>query len=138
MAYIDSYQFDLDQEIAAERRAGYCSCPKCGGYPDLDESGRAYTCYFCCDSGVVPQAVMVAWERAERDEREQFRPARLGTFPTQRSDFWEYASDDEIALECRPGNRLFTRLVPSAPAWVKCPELVARTQDDPCWDDIPF
>ena len=28
-------------------------CPSCGGYPDLDESVRPYTCYACCNNGYV-------------------------------------------------------------------------------------
>ena len=29
-------------------------CPRCGGgwYMDLDESGRPYTCYHCCNGTV--------------------------------------------------------------------------------------
>jgi hypothetical protein len=30
-------------------------CPRCGGMPDLDEDGRPYTCFFCCNTGSVPK-----------------------------------------------------------------------------------
>jgi hypothetical protein len=31
-------------------------CHRCGGYPDVDESGRPYTCYCCGDTGRVSLA----------------------------------------------------------------------------------
>ena len=32
-------------------------CPKCGGVPEFDEDGRHYTCFFCCNRGLVPESV---------------------------------------------------------------------------------
>jgi len=33
-------------------------CPRCGGrwYEDLDEDGKPYTCFFCCNEGRVTEA----------------------------------------------------------------------------------
>src|SRR3954468_9296211 len=108
MAYIDSYQFDLDQELAAERRAGYGICPKCGGWPEEDGEGRFYTCFFCCDTGSVSMATLEAYERDEADAREQFRPAFLGIFPLAPSpDDW-MMDEDDAAFKRAPGHRLFT------------------------------
>lgn len=88
MSYIDSRQFDLNQELAAERAAGYGTCPKCGGYPDMDEDGKYYTCFFCCDTGSVPMAVVKEWERDETDAREYqpLRPVVGGKHVVQRYD----------------------------------------------------
>ena len=30
-------------------------CPRCGGIPEYDDEGRPYSCFFCCDAGVVPE-----------------------------------------------------------------------------------
>jgi hypothetical protein len=75
MAYLESRQFDLDMELQAERRAGYCNCPQCGGIPDYDSDGRPFTCYYCCDTGSVPAEVAAQWERDEADARE-YAPLR--------------------------------------------------------------
>jgi hypothetical protein len=130
MSYLDSYQFDLDQEIAAERAAGYHSCPRCGGHPDYDETGRPYTCFFCENTGCVPAAVVEQFARDERDAMEAFAPVRLGVFPTQEESFWESANDEEIAAETRPGRRLFTRFIRPQPTYA----VYANGE----FDDIPF
>lgn len=75
MSYIESRQFDLDQELVAERAAGYATCPRCGGCPDYDEDGRPFTCFYCCDTGTVPAAVAAEWERDEADAHE-YQPLR--------------------------------------------------------------
>lgn len=133
MAYIDSYQFDLDQELAAERRAGYGRCPRCGGHPEMDEYGMQYTCFYCCNRGEVPQAWIDAEERAERDFMEQFRPTYLGTVPRQaRADDWMLDADDPDFAPLPAGRGLFTTLIPRA-ALIDRTALVDLTDDD-----IPF
>src|SRR3954462_14456753 len=108
MSYIDSYQFDLDQERAAERRAGYCACPRCGGHPEYDSDGRVFTCFFCCDEGVVRASIVEAMERDEQDEREQFRPKYLGAYPIAAApDDW-MLDEEDAAFKCAPGHRMFT------------------------------
>ena len=29
-------------------------CGQCGGHPDMDDEGKFYTCFHCCDTGLVP------------------------------------------------------------------------------------
>lgn len=31
-------------------------CPRCGGGVEFDEEGKPYTCYRCCDTGMVTRA----------------------------------------------------------------------------------
>jgi hypothetical protein len=74
--------------------ATHADCPQCDPlHPELDESGRAYTCYFCCDTGRVDAAVAAACHRAQDDELERFRPAILGVFPKRAPA--TYSSDGE-------------------------------------------
>lgn len=143
--YLESRQFDLDQELAAERAAGYGTriCPRCGGNPEADEDGNWYTCFYCCNTGSVSAEVADAEERRERDFAEQFRPVHLGVYLDIRStraydgsdgmgggDPYGPDWDDEFGPIARaPGHRLFTRLIPAPrPAPVI----------DLCDDDIPF
>lgn len=53
---------------------GMAVCPRCAGCPELDEDGHAYTCYFCCDEGVVTIADA---EREERDATDAVEYVRL-------------------------------------------------------------
>lgn len=68
--------------------AAKCDCPQCGGYPELDESGRPYTCYLCCDSGYVDAAIVVAWDRDAQDaiEYRSLRPVVGGKHLVARYD----------------------------------------------------
>lgn len=51
-------------------------CPKCDPlHPELDEDGRPYACYFCGDSGAVPQAVADAYWQDLTDAAEYPRLA---------------------------------------------------------------
>lgn len=81
-------------------------CPRCGGYPDLDEVGRAYACYFCFDEGKVTEDVVLAIEAAERDFAEKFAPKALGVFAKAIE-----LDDDYDPPADKPGRGLFTRLV---------------------------
>lgn len=81
--------------------AGKCDCPKCGGYPELDEDGRAYTCYFCEDTGYVDAAVAEAYWRDRTDEVEYVRPTPVvggkhlvARFDRVSGDAW----DEELPL----------------------------------------
>lgn len=127
--------------------AGLALCPRCAGYPELDESGRPYTCYFCCDVGYVDAAVARAEELAESDVTEQFRPACKGAFAGPDSIDWEYASDEEIAdttaRESKPGHRLFTGLYDiersiKAAARAACAAAYRAAPAAADFDDIPF
>lgn len=115
---------------------GFGICPRCGGQPDMDEEGHYYTCFFCHDTGTVPAEVLARWERDETDEREQFRPVRLGTYI--RPFAHEYDYDYADAPVEGPGHRMFSRLI-SPPVW---PAAYVRrvcnnslTMGD---DDLPF
>lgn len=103
------------------------SCPQCGGFPDFDEEGKAYTCYFCCDTGTVDATVAAAYWQDIEDFEHRFAPRHLGIFvhPMQN----EYDWDDDRPLHA--GHRLFTRLIPPAPRTRTAP---ARLADD----DLPF
>lgn len=101
-------------------------CPRCGGMPDYDEDGRPFTCFCCCDTGLVPEAVAAAELRAHIDAEEAFAPTRLGIF--ERPMLHEYDWADDWDTPRAPGHRLFTRLIPANP--VKAPVIA--------WEDIPF
>lgn len=124
------HQIDQAQELAAERRAGYGCCPRCGGYPDTDEYGRTYTCYFCCDTGRVPQAVLDAYDQDETDRMQQFLPTRLGICESI-PQYQEWDDGDYEQEPLKPGHRLFSRLIPVYPR--SAPRVV-----DLMDDDIPF
>lgn len=85
-------------------------CPKCDrAYPELDEEGRAYSCFFCGDTGRVPSAVARAYWQGLQDEEERFAPSRLGIFVRPRPMWHEDDyGDDEPAPAA--GHRLFTRI----------------------------
>jgi len=59
-------------------------CPRCCGIPDFDEDGRAFTCYFCCDTGTVDKWVAdshardAAWHYYVECERRIAERAALG------------------------------------------------------------
>lgn len=99
-------------------------CPKCGGYPEYDEDGGRYTCYFCCDTGRVESEVAEAYYRVEDDYREQFAPRHV-------SGCWREQRYDEEGPTGSKYRKLFTGLsgMPRVPA----PVLV-----DDGFDDIPF
>lgn len=90
-------------------------CPKCAGYTELDDEGCAYTCYFCCDSGRVPQEVAEHFYRAELDDAEQFAPKHLGIFIRPMQSEYDFSDDDAEPADA--GHRLFTRLIQNAPAY---------------------
>lgn len=54
----------------------HMDCPACGGYwfDDLDESGRPYTCYVCCNTGYVSKEVYEEYGR--QYEKEQILSAQ--------------------------------------------------------------
>jgi hypothetical protein len=46
--------------------AGKAECPECGGegFNGIEEdSGRPFTCYFCCETGLVPEQVAADYWR---------------------------------------------------------------------------
>lgn len=85
-------------------------CPQCGGFPDYDEEGKPYTCYFCCDAGIVEAEVAEAYYRALDDQAHRFAPRRLGIFVRMPASEWDEVGDEEVAAEQVPGHRLFTRI----------------------------
>lgn len=103
----------------------FAPCPQCGGHTELDEDGHAYTCYFCCDTGIVEASVAAAHLQAEIDRAEQFRPSRNGIYLKPGP----FADEDEY--EPQPGYRLFTRLLPRAPR-------IAYASASTVYDEIPF
>lgn len=105
-------------------------CPRCGGYPEFDEEGRVYTCFFCCDTGSVSQAVADAFYREQDDAAEQFMPSRLGIFFRPMTDEYDWPEPGEECTPAPAGHRLFTRLIPAAPA--------ARRAVSLTDEDIPF
>jgi hypothetical protein len=115
-------------------------CPQCGGFPDYDEEGKAYTCYFCCDAGVVEAAVADAYDRALADQAEKFAPKRLGIFFRMPVSEWEEISDEEVAAEQVPGHRLFTGLWEIAQSLKhdRLATVLAMHCADAGVDDIPF
>ncbi len=62
---------------AKQAPLGMAECPQCDPCcPELDEDGRPYACYFCCDTGWIEQAVA--------DEYRQRKPVTT----------WHLADDD--------------------------------------------
>lgn len=102
----------------------FVDCPRCGGIPDYDEEGKPYTCFFCCDSGVVRKSVADEEERlaaeyeAERAAKEAEKRKRLGV-----PDGYGYYID-EVDGELR--------LIPPRKPWAPVPV------EDLYIDDIPF
>lgn len=74
----------------------FADCPKCGGYPDLDEDGRPYTCFYCCDTGRVPAecAQEEEQERADQCEYRRLTAVVDGKHIVQCCD--EYEGWDEL------------------------------------------
>lgn len=106
----------------------FACCPQCGGFPEFDEDGLPYTCYFCCDTGRVEQSVADAYMQAVTDDREQFRPRVLGVYLRPMASEYDYGDEQEPA----PGSRMFTRLVRAQPAARVTPAV------DLYADEIPF
>lgn len=52
-------------EIGELAHRALVQCPSCGGWPELDETGRPYTCFRCCDTGWITKA---AYEEEARHE----------------------------------------------------------------------
>lgn len=99
------------------------TCPRCFGFPELDEAGHPYTCYVCCDTGSVSADLAESIQREEADYAEKFTPARLGVFARSPAEF----DEDELGAPA-PGSRLFTR-------FIRIPRAPIVTS----WDtDIPF
>jgi len=96
-------------------------CPQCGGNPDMDEDGRYFTCFFCCDTGFVSQEVVDEMEREEQLYKDH---ANSMAVRVQRCYFDEY--EGCVA----PHANLFTRL---RGLEKKRPQYAAEA-----YDDIPF
>jgi hypothetical protein len=59
-----------------EMNALQAACPKCNPlYPELDEDGIPYTCYACCDTGIVDKAYADAYLR-DLDDACEYRGMR--------------------------------------------------------------
>jgi hypothetical protein len=80
-------------------------CYRCGGSPDVDEDGAFYTCFVCCNTGLLPKAEVDAHYQAEVDYAEAFRPKHLGIFVKKATVYTdssgesygdEYAGYDEM------------------------------------------
>lgn len=103
------------------------NCPKCDPMnPELDESGCAYTCYFCCNTGRVPQAQAQAYWQDLQDsiEYQPLRPVVNGKH--QRLDGDEYDSW-YVALPLLP-----------ASIFPKPARVTGWAHVDNGTDDIPF
>lgn len=102
-------------------------CPRCCGFPEFDEEGKLYSCYFCCDSGMVPEAVAAAeardaaWARHVSAERAIKRRIELGV-PAG----WGYYIDEYEGVVMIPPRKLVAPKVWGADA-------VSEMDDD-----IPF
>lgn len=100
-------------------------CPSCGGdgHTGMDEDGRYYTCYRCCETGMVTKASADAEEAEEARvmaELEAEAIARRKEYGVP--DGWGYRLDEEEGVI----------LIPPRPAPGVKP--VAVDYDD----DIPF
>jgi hypothetical protein len=72
--------------------ASHADCPKCDPCnPELDEDGRPYTCYFCCDTGRVDTASAAAYWQDLTDSTEyvQLRPVVNGKHIAHRCDEYD-------------------------------------------------
>lgn len=72
-------------------------CPRCGGNPDCDETGRPYTCFYCYDEGYV--SLDVSFEEYLRDAdmyAYSHAPLVRGDRPLPRA-----VDDDEPAIIAR-------------------------------------
>jgi len=58
----------------------HMECPACFGYwyQDVDECGQPYTCYVCCNTGIVTKEVYEEYGR--QYEREQIESARSDAY----------------------------------------------------------
>ena len=65
------------------------NCNPCS--PDLDEDGRAYSCYCCGDTGWVPQAVAdaEARDKTDRYEYRRLRPQLVTRYDNEADMAWE-------------------------------------------------
>lgn len=110
----------------------HAECPKCNPlYPELDEQGRPYTCFFCGDTGYVSEAVAQAYYRDIQDWDERFAPRCLGVFLPGLYHHPDFDFDPDVTPS--PGSRLFTRLIPEPR-----PQPVPALAGDMFEDDIPF
>lgn len=97
-------------------------CPQCAGVPDCDESGRAYTCYLCCNTGMVRQDIAhaieraCAWSRYCATEAAIRKRAELGV-----PDGWGYYIDEY-----------------EGPVFVPPPAAAPTAASKDEWEDIPF
>lgn len=104
----------------------WVDCPQCGGFPELDEDGRYYTCFFCGDRGFV--SLDVAFEhfaaecagRAADDLRVERIRAELGI-----PDGYGWRFDEESGEIVLIPPRRPHAAPPAAPSW-------------DYGDDIPF
>jgi hypothetical protein len=105
-------------------------CPHCDPlHPELDEDGFPYTCYVCCDTGIVSKAYADAYWQEQEDNAQYrgMRPVVNGKHIVQKCD--EYESWEEE----RP-------LLPAS-IFTKAKRIDTRTpheivMDD--FDDIPY
>lgn len=105
--------------------SGVAECPQCDpSCPELDEDGHAYTCYFCCDTGRVPQDVADAYWQAQTDSVEYRRllPVIDGKHQQLRCD-----DEGDCWVDLRPLLPSCLMPKPAPAAWA--PEEI---------EDIPF
>jgi hypothetical protein len=110
-----------------EMNALQAACPKCNPlYPELDEDGIPYTCYACCDTGIVSKDYADAYLRDLDDacEYRGMRPVVNGKH--QRLDGDEYDSW-YVAEPLLPAS-LFPKVRRAAPVYAAEIE----------FDDLPF
>lgn len=75
----------------------WAECPQCDPCnPELDEDGRPYTCYFCCDTGRVLRSVLEAEERERAAYLREHPPLPTYTARRQPAPAAAWAGDDDI------------------------------------------
>lgn len=125
MNAMDSADFSRSVKLPEGKREPMVTCPNCGGDGNtgLDEEGRYYTCYRCCETGMVTKASAdaEAAEEAEylakREAEEAARRKDLGV-----PDGWGYVLDE------------YEGVILIAPRSAAPPKPAAVDYDD----DIPF
>lgn len=115
----------------------FCECPKCDPlHPELDECGMPYACYFCGDSGVVPQATADRYWQDRQDEVE-YAPLR----PVEDGKFWQWRGNCEdswqVSMPLLPVDVFPHKWSPQAGMFL-LPRPVVDLNDGTWDDDIPF
>lgn len=78
-------------------RAAMVECPNCDPCnPELDEDGRPYTCYRCCDTGRVTLASRIEEEAEKAAWLAANPPAPRYVAPAPAAPVWMMSLDDDI------------------------------------------